>query len=392
MHVMRIPVLAYGFRPFFLLAGIAGVLLIPLWVAGFAYGTSIGSSWQPTLWHAHEMLFGFAASAVAGFLLTAVPSWTGQKGFSGWPLLVLSLIWMTARMLIATSGYWPAGLVAAVDLAFLPALGLLVAVPLLRARNRNTILLIFLALLCSVNAIFHVALAHGDAPRAMSALRFGIDLLLVMVTLIGGRIVPVFTTSALRSQGSDRVIRQQSWLSALATAMMVLVALSDVAFPDSGGAALIAAAAAVVQAARLAQWGGRHTFKQPIVWVLHLAYLWIPVGLALKALALSGGFAFAAFWLHALTAGALATMILAVMTRASLGHTGRPLKVDPLIATAYGLLTGAAAVRAFGLSLLGLPYPLVIVIAAILWTAAFILFLAVYAPILTRPRVDGKPG
>jgi uncharacterized protein involved in response to NO len=148
----------------------------------------------------------------------------------------------------------------------------------------------------------------------------------------------------------------------------------------------------VIQAIRFAQWRTLHTLRMPIVWVLHLAYLWLPVGLALKALALLAGVAFGAFYLHALTVGAAATMILAVMTRASLGHTGRPLVVSRPIVAAYGLLAAAAVVRVFGAALLPLPYTEVIVLAAALWTAAFVLFLWVYAPMLLSPRVDGKPG
>jgi uncharacterized protein involved in response to NO len=389
---MKLPILSYGFRPFFLLAGIAGVIFIPAWAWTFTLGADIGSSWPPTLWHAHEMLFGFIMSAVAGFLLTAVPSWTGQRGFSGWPLLVLTLLWLLARLMIATSGWWPEWLVAGVDLAFLPTLAGLLAVPLLRARNRNTVMLLLLAVLWSSNATFHVALLNHNTPLAMHSVRIGIDLLLVMVTLIGGRIVPAFTQSALRTSGVRTALHSSAGLTALALVAMLLVTIGDMFVPDSWLAALFAAVAAVVQAARLSQWRGLHTLKQPIVWVLHLAYLWLPVGLALKAIALTAGYAFSAFWLHALTIGALATMILAVMTRASLGHTGRPLNVDPLIATAYGLLTVAAAVRVFGLTLLRIQYPYIIAIAAAFWAAAFILFLVVYAPILTRPRVDGKPG
>jgi uncharacterized protein involved in response to NO len=154
----------------------------------------------------------------------------------------------------------------------------------------------------------------------------------------------------------------------------------------------MAGVAAAVQAIRLLQWRTLRTLRQPIVWILHLAYVWLPIGLGLKAAALLGGYGIAAFWLHALTIGALTTMITAVMTRASLGHTGRPLTVNPLITLAYGLLTTAAVMRVFGLSLFGMSYPAVIAVAAIFWTASFILFVGVYSPILWGPRADGKPG
>jgi uncharacterized protein involved in response to NO len=162
--------------------------------------------------------------------------------------------------------------------------------------------------------------------------------------------------------------------------------------PDSHIAGVVAAAAALVQGWRLAQWSASRTLQQPIVWILHAAYLWLPIGLALKAVALLAGSAFSAFWLHALTMGSLATMIVAVMTRAALGHTGRPLAVHPVTVASYLLLLAAVLVRVFGLAALRVSYPLVIAAAAFLWTAAFLLFLVVYAPILCSPRVDGKAG
>jgi uncharacterized protein involved in response to NO len=173
---------------------------------------------------------------------------------------------------------------------------------------------------------------------------------------------------------------------------MAAVTLGDVFAPDGLLAGVLAAIAAVVQAWRLTQWGSLKTLRQPIVWVLHVAYLWLPVGLALKAVALLNGAPLSAFWLHALAIGTLSTMILAVMTRAALGHTGRPLVVHPVTTASYLLLAGAATIRVFGLRMLKVSYPMVIAGAAFLWTAAFLFFVVVYAPILCRPRVDGKPG
>jgi uncharacterized protein involved in response to NO len=177
----------------------------------------------------------------------------------------------------------------------------------------------------------------------------------------------------------------------LAIAAMVLVTVGDIFWPDSHVAGVIAGIAAIIQGTRLVQWRAMRTLRQPIVWILHLAYAWLPIGLALKAAAMLGGYAIAAFWLHALTIGALTTMVTAVMTRASLGHTGRPLVVHPLITVAYVLLTAAAVVRVFGLSGFGLSFPLVVVWSALFWTIAFALFVGVYLPILWGPRADGKP-
>ena len=389
---MRFALFAYGFRPNFLLAGLAALVLIPTWAVSFVFGLPLSTGWPPTLWHAHEMLYGFIASAVAGFLLTAVPSWTGQKGFAGRPLVLLTALWVAARIMIASSSSWPGVFTAAVDLSFFPVLAALVARPLLRARNRNTPLLAVLGLLWLTNLVFHIGLLARDQPLALHAILIGIDVMLVLVTVIGGRIVPAFTTTALRTSGHRGSLTARPGLTVAAVASMVAVAVGDVFAPDGLLAGVLAAIAALIQGWRLMQWGALRTLHQPIVWVLHLAYLWLPVGLALKAIALLNGAAFSAFWLHALTIGALSTMILAVMTRAALGHTGRALVVQPATTASYLLLTGAAIVRVFGLATLRVSYPLVIAEAAFLWTAAFLLYVVVYSPILCRPRVDGKPG
>ena len=389
---MKFNLFAYGFRPGFLFAGIAAVLLVPLWAMSFVSGTPLGSSWPPTLWHGHEMLFGFLGSAVAGFLLTAVPSWTCQKGVSGRPLVVLAGVWLAARLLIASSGWWPAPLIAAVDLSFLPLLAFLVAGPLLRLRNRNAALLVVLGVLWLTDLIFHVALIRKNSVMANHALNIGIDVVLTLVTVIGGRIVPAFTAAALRQQGVQGAVQSRLVLTTVAIAAMVLVTVGDIFWSDSHFTGAIAGIAAMAQGVRLVQWRTLHTLRQPIVWILHLAYAWLPIGLALKAAAMLGGYAIAAFWLHALTIGALTTMVTAVMTRASLGHTGRPLIVHPLITVAYVLLTAAAVVRVFGLAGFGLSFPLVVVWSALFWTTSFALFVGVYLPILWGPRADGKPG
>ena len=382
----------YGFRPFFLGAGTIAALLIPWWAGTLVWGIPLETSWPPSLWHGHEMLFGFIAAAIAGFLLTAVPSWTGERGFAGWPLILLTTIWGLGRLAVATASLWPLPVVAGLDLLFLPALAALVLPPLLRARNRNTPLLAVLIALWAANIAFYWGLFRGDAVFARHALLTGIDIVLLLVTVIGGRIIPAFTSAALKQRGEQIQVRSDPTMTRLAVAGMLAVLVVDLWRPESRTAGAVAAAVAVTQAIRLAQWQGLRTLRMPIVWVLHLGYLWLPVGFGLKALALLAGLAFAAFYLHALTIGAATTMIVAVMTRASLGHTGRPLLVTRSTAYAYALLTAAAAVRVFGPGWLALPYTEVVLLAAALWTAAFVLFLMVYAPILLSPRLDGKPG
>ena len=373
------------------MAGVAALTLIPAWVAVWVFGASLGSNWPPTLWHAHEMVFGFVGAAMAGFLLTAVPSWTGHRGFGGLPLILLVAVWFCGRLLIASGASWPAGVVLAVDIGFLVLLAGLLAPPLLRARNRNTPLLFVLALLAMCNIAFHWALMQRDASAASHSLLTAIDIALLMVTVIGGRILPAFTSSGLQASGSNVTVRAWPLISAAAIGAMLAVALVDLLWPNSRGAGVLAGIAAIIQAIRLAQWRTAATLKQPILWVLHVAYAWLPLGLALKSAALLAGFAGSAFWLHALTIGVLAMMIFGVMTRAALGHTGRPVVAEPLTAAAYVLLVLAAFTRVFGLST-GLNYSFVILLSASLWTSAFAFFLWVYAPILCSRRVDGKFG
>jgi uncharacterized protein involved in response to NO len=388
---MKVFIFASGFRPTFLLAGIAALTLIPVWVAVWAFGVSLGSSWPPTLWHAHEMLFGFIGAAIAGFMLTAVPSWTGRRGFAGAPLILLSVLWLAGRLMILSARHFPAALVLGVDVSFLLFLAVLLAPPLVRARNRNALLLVILIALAGCNVGFHAALMRHDVNVASHILYCAVDIVLLMVTVIGGRILPAFTSSGLRANGTKVTLRTWPLMTGLSIAAMAQVLLVDIFYPNSTGAGTIAGLAAVIQMLRLLQWRSQSTLRLPILWILHIGYVWLPVGLALKCAALLGGPAFSAFWLHALTVGALATMIMGVMSRAALGHTGRPLEAAPLTVTAYVLLSFAAAVRVFGLSA-GLSYPIVIVLSASFFTVAFGCFLFSYGPILWSPRVDGKAG
>ena len=386
----RLSLFAYGFRPFFLGAACSGLVLVPWWAASFSFGVSLATDWPPTLWHAHEMLFGFTCAAIAGFLLTAVPSWTGRRGFAGGPLVLLSALWLLGRVLVASSASWPFAAVVAADLAFLPVLAAFLAWPLLRERNRNTPLLLVLLVLWLCNATFHLGLFRGDLALSRQALLTAVNFALILVTVIGGRITPSFTATALRQRDVQGAVRSWRGTTSITVALMIAVAAVDLIQPGGASAGWLALAAAIAQGARLARWQGWRTLHEPIVWILHLAYAWLPFGLALKALAILTGMTAAAFWLHALTIGALATMILGVMTRVSLGHTGRPLRIRPLVTLAYLLVAAAALVRVFGAWLPGLDYPTVIVLSAALWTVAFVFFLWVHGPILLTPRVDPR--
>jgi uncharacterized protein involved in response to NO len=302
------------------------------------------------------------------------------------------LLWLAGRVAMSTIGSVPFWMTALAELALLPVLLMLLAPPILRARNRNLPILGVITVLWLLDAAFLRAAQTGDILLASGVVRVAVDLVLVLVTVIGGRIVPAFTGNALRRAGSEVAIVSRPWVEVLAIGGVAAIALCDIFIPDSRTAGALAAVTAAAQALRLSGWRSFRVGGEPILWVLHVAYAWLPVGLALKACWLLGGLDFAAKWQHALTYGAFATMILAVMTRASLGHTGRPLVVSRAIAVAYGLLTLGAALRVFGSALAPGLYLWTLVLSGLAWTLAFLIFVVVYGPLLMAPRVDGRQG
>lgn len=388
----RFALFDYGFRPFFLLAGWYALAVVPAWLYFYTHQAVPLGTLPAMYWHAHEMLYGFVGAAIAGFLLTAVASWTGTRGFGGWPLVVLVGLWCAGRIAMALADVLPLGLVAAMELAFLPALALLLMPPLLRSPNRNTPLLGVLLVLWLVDVAFVLAIGRADAWLAGRSMTLAIDFVLILVTVIGGRIVPSFTANALRRRGETVDFRSRPWLERTVIAAMIGIALVDAYEPDSALSAALAAVAALAHALRLAGWRSFKTRGESILWVLHIGYAWLPLGLALKCAWILGEYPWAVKWQHALAMGVFGTMILAVMTRAALGHTGRALVVSRAITAAYLLLTLAVVVRVFGMLLWPQNYLLVLTIAGASWSACFLIYAIVYTPILVRPRIDGKPG
>ena len=389
----RLVPFAYGFRPFFLAAGWYALIALGAWLWLYRAGAAPFGPMPAFLWHAHEMLFGFVAAAIGGFMLTAVPSWTGSRGYAGLPLILLFGAWLAGRAAMAAAGMLPLWLVAAAELLFLPALAMTLAPALFRSTNRNRPLLVVILALWLTDAAFVYALATDDVLLASRSVRIALDIVLLLVTVIGGRIVPAFTAAALRNRGAKDVgVRAWPVVERLAIGGMVAVIVFDLAAPSHWTAGAVALIAALAHAARMTGWQTLRTLKDPIVWVLHFAYAWLGIGLFLKAVSVLAGAAWAVHWPHALGAGAAATMILAVMSRASLGHTGRPLVVARPIAWAYGFVIAAAAVRVFGPVALPLDYAYIIVCAGTLWLVAFFLYVWAYTPILLRPRADCKPG
>jgi uncharacterized protein involved in response to NO len=379
-------VFAYPFRIFFLSAGVLAVLVVPAWLAlllGGGGGASLALA--PLHWHQHEMLFGLLHAAIAGFLLTAVCNWTGTERLHGAPLVALWTVWLAGRLLLAAGAAAPTWLVHGVDLAFLPLVMLDAGRRVWAARqHRQWIVLAVLGALWAMEVGFH---RDPGGPYARGALLAAMMLMLV----IGGRITPAFSGNWLRQRGRDPdSIRVLPWLERLTLAAMAAVLVTQlVAVPAAvaAGAALLAAAAALL---RLGLWRGWQAREEPLLWVLHLALAWIPLALLLLAGAALGRLP-ATAWVHAAGAGAMALLILGVMSRVALGHTGRPLRLPRGIAAAFVLLLCAGAVRVGG-AVGVLAWRESLLVAGALWTLAFLLFLARYAGVLTAPRADGKPG
>jgi uncharacterized protein involved in response to NO len=379
----RLPLLQLGFRPFYLLGALFAAASVPWWLVQYSFGP-VGSGLPPMVWHGHEMLFGFAAAVMVGFLFTAVRAWTSLPTPTGAALAALAALWVAGRVLLLTGPGW---LSALVDLAFLPAAALALWIPLQRARNRNRFMVGILVLLTLCNLGFHLAV-HGVLQVASGTFtRAGLYLVLFLVALMAGRVVPSFTRNAVPSA------RIRAWPMVDRAAMIALAAAllaTAAGVPAAVGAAL-ALLAATLHALRLWTWDPWCTRTRPILWILHLSYAWIPLGLLLLALAHVGLVPELAA-VHAFGTGAIGGMIVGMITRTALGHTGRPLHAGAMETAAYVLVHAAALLRVLPLLVVSTLYPVALTVSGALWSLAFALYLVRYAPMLTTMRADGKPG
>ncbi|WNJ99568.1 NnrS family protein [Thalassospiraceae bacterium LMO-JJ14] len=388
---------SYGFRPFFLGCAIYGAFVMAafmIWIGVHHAGglfVRLPMSISPFLWHAHEMLFGFAMAAVAGFLLTAVPSWTGTHAVHGKPLFILFLFWLCGRIGVGFSASLPVWLAATMDLIFIPALGILVIGALSKGwSKRNLIFVPLLAGFFISNLLFHLELLDVVDNGIDMGLRLSVGLLALLISIIGGRVTPAFTTNALRRMGEQKLPVNHVPLNVLGILLVASFAITDTVAPEAQITGWLAAAAAVVNAARLAGWRGLKTFSDPLVAVLHIGFAWLSIGLGLKAWAILGDGLSPETALHALTAGAAGTMILAVMSRASLGHTGRPLVASRVTVAVYTLITMTTVIRVVIPPVFPEFYNEGMIVAGIGWIAAFTLFAIHYWTVLTGPRLGGR--
>lgn len=379
--------LALGFRPFYLLAAAFGALAIAAWVSMYlGWWRPAAPPWTGTmLWHAHEMVFGFAAAVVVGFLFTAGRNWTGLQTPRGAWLGALAGLWTLARVLMWTG---PAWLAVAVDTAFLPACALSFFIVLQRADNRrNYGLAIALGVMGALDAAFHAAMLAGRADIALRLTEAAIGLVTVFITVIGGRVIPMFTANAI----AGVTIRRHAWAERAVIVLTLLAIGAHSVHAPTWVTMPVAAAAGIVHAVRLAGWDPLRTRRTPIVAILHVAYAFLPMGFALIAAA-SAGWVDGSTALHALTVGAIACAILGMITRTALGHTGRPLATGRLEHVAYACIALAALLRVAVPAALPDLKTHAIAGAGALWVAAFLLYLVRYTPWLLRARVDGKEG
>lgn len=381
---MRTALFNLGFRPFYLLAALFAAFAVPAWVAELA-----GHGWPPgylegLAWHQHEMVFGFALAVIAGFLMTAGRLWTGLPTPTGLPLALLAGHWIAARILVITGPPW---LGALVDGAFPFVVAFVLGRVIVASRNaRNYFVPLLLAALGVANAGFHLsALALvGTSPSewAQGGLYLEIFLLIIMT----GRVVPAFTGNAL----PQAKLRRSAALDRAALVLSALAFACALAEIDGWLGASAAFAAAVLHAARQAGWAPFATRGRPILWILHLSHAWLPVGFVLLGLA-ALGLVISAAALHAFAVGALSGTIIGMITRTALGHTARPLAAGRAETTSYVLVHCAAVARVAAALVLTAYLPLVY-LAAVLWSAAFLVYFLAYAPRLARPRLDGRPG
>lgn len=384
------PIMALGFRPFYLGAAIFAVLALPLWLGWYSGALSVQPAMNGFTWHMHEMIFGFAPAVIAGFLLTAVRNWTGRPTPTGTALAGLFLLWIAGRVLLLTG---PLPLAAIVDLMFLPAVGVAVAIPIWKSRNkRNFKVLAIIAALTIANLTFHLSnLNILPNVLVITAYKLALDIIAILIAIMGGRVIPAFTSNALPTAN----VRRDPRVEFVAIGSLIVIAIAGLLSPwwamPRGVWIVILALGALSHLIRVALWEPHRTVSAPLLLMLPVAYAWLPLSLVLRMLAEFGVVPMPTA-VHALTIGAMSSLMLAMMVRSALGHTGRPLLASAAEILAFSLLQLSAIVRVFAYSIPAEFYRSAVMAAGAMWTAAFAIFLAAYWPVLTRRRVDGRPG
>jgi uncharacterized protein involved in response to NO len=388
-------ILSLGFRPFFLLGALFAAIMIALWVPWFLGLISVPSAFPPTAWHAHELLFGFMPAIIAGFLLTAVPNWTGRPPVAGWQLGGLVALWLAGRVAIALSTYLDPAVTAALSISFPIVLAAVIGREILAAKNRRNLKIVAVLLgLAITDALFHYEIGQFGRPKIAHTLAVALTLLLLMI--IAGRILPFFTTNWLKQNRAGALPSAFGRFDIVAMLTSGTALLAWVALPQMEatapwvrplvGSVMIAAAA--INFLRQARWTPHRTFAEPLLAILHIAYVFVGLGFLLIGLGvLRDNYEFATAGLHAWTSGAIGTMMLAIMTRVSRGHTGRALTAPVgTVALYVAILVAAGARIAAGLNP---EFTFVLLpIAGVAWVVAFGGFAILYGSMLTSPRAD----
>lgn len=373
---------AYGFRPFFLAAGCWASIGILLWVRQYFGEITLVTSFSPLDWHIHEMLYGSVAAAMAGFLLTAIPNWTGRLPVNGWPLAGLAVLWLAGRIAILLSGTIGGIAVAIIDIAFLVVLAVVAGREIIAGRNwRNLRVLIVLGVLVAGNIVFHAEVwAGGGADYGK---RIGVAAIIMLISLIGGRVVPSFTNNWLTRNNPGRLPVSFARFDMVAICVSALALVAWTALPAHAASGVLLTIAGALQAIRLSRWAGDRTTADRLVLVLHVGYAFVPLGFLLVGASILTDSVPVSAGIHAWTAGAVGLMTLAVMTRATLGHTGQPLHAGPVTQAIYALVLIAALMRIVA-AFTG--EPMLMHIAAIAWVTGFAGFVLTYGPLLATRK------
>jgi uncharacterized protein involved in response to NO len=375
---------SYGFRPFFLSAALFAGVAIPAWILILAGPNNWNFFYAPREWHVHEMIFGFLPAVIAGFLLTAMPNWTERPPIKGITLMLLWSLWLAGRLVIAIP-WIPLLISAIVDGAFLVAMAIIAwrEIAIGRGWDRAPIG-VLINLYAGANILFHLLALRGAATDLPE--RMALAIIILLLALIGGRVVPSFTIDFLSEHGMPQQLRPFSRFDGVAILLAGLAAVAWTVQPEAMATGELLVMAGLINLVRLSRWYGWVTWREPLVLILHLGYGWLAmslliIGVAILELGLQPENA-----VHALTTGAVGAMTLAIMTRASLGHTGRPRHAGPMTIIIYSLVNLGAILRVFGPAT-NLPTPLVLSLSAMAWSGAYVLFALVYGRYLLRPSL-----
>jgi uncharacterized protein involved in response to NO len=379
--------LTYGFRPFFLAAGLWSAVALTMWIVMLDTGVMLPSRFDPLAWHVHEMLFGFVMAAIAGFLLTAIPNWTGRLPVSGGPLALLAALWLLGRIDCLISATVPPWLAITADLSFPVVLVTIVAREIIVSRNwRNLPLVAAVMVLGIANLLMHLETDGTDVPSGLGW-RLGLAAAIVLISVVAGRVIPNFTRNWLAKRQSSILPASHGWFDRIALGVLLAGLVLWAFLPQCRPIGLLLWLAAAFNLYRLLRWRGAATMAEPLLLVLHIGYAWLVFGIALLGFTTLGIDFPASAAIHALAAGGIGTMILAMMTRATRGHVGRELSADRITSLIYVLVTLAAITRVVAAFATFWTMPLLVVSAAF-WIAASGGFVLAYGPMLLLPRRD----